>query len=465
MLAACDRLPGARVIPDIMTFEEWQKEFDHPKRWFTALRTDPERRKVFNDNIEKIKKQNALYEAGLSGYKFGVNQFADLTAEEFGDVVGLGRKMAEREHTEYAAVNATVPDEVDWRNHGAVTPVKNQGQCGSCWSFSTTGSVEGSVAVNTGKLISVSEKQLVDCSTANHGCQGGLMDYAFQYIIQNGGLTTEANYPYQPVDGSCNTSKEKNPAVTITGYKDVTPNSATALMSAIATSPVSIAIEADKEAFQLYSGGVLDSAMCGTQLDHGVLAVGYTSSSNAVYKDAFIVKNSWGPSWGVQGYIYISKSTKYSSKGICGILSQPSFATGGKTVGPAPGPTPTPGSSDYENPWQVQHCRTGEFNITLPNTQGSAYCAPECTKDESGCPMAPTSFNGVTTTCTVKDTMTNQKFCGISCNPYAETSSCGDGSTCIVYCDSAACQWLCSYKPYNLEENFEPKMKKPMAPL
>jgi len=454
----------AASLPDIMSWEEWLDEFDHPKRFFTALRTDPERKKVFEQNIEKIKKQNALYKAGKSGYTFGVNQFADLTPDEFAKVVNLGQPMKRNSEPNFAYFNGTAPASVDWRDHGAVTPVKNQGQCGSCWSFSTTGAVEGAVYVGSKTLVSVSEKQLVDCATTrNNGCNGGLMDYAFEYIISNGGLDTEADYPYEPEQGTCNRVKEKTHAVTIKGYQDVQPNSVDDMKSALAQSTVSVAIEADKEAFQLYSGGVLDKKECGTQLDHGVLAVGYTASDNSLYPNAFIVKNSWGPTWGVQGYVYISTDTQYSRAGICGILSNPSFATGGKAVTPTPpGPTPAPGDNFYENPFQVENCKTGEYNVTLTNTQGSSYCAPDCTNGQA-CPSSPAGFNSVTAGCTVNAEMVNKKFCGLTCNPYG-SSTCGDGSTCNVFCDSVNCQWLCSYKPFNIDlSELKAPQKKPMA--
>jgi len=145
-------------------------------------------------------------------------------------------------------------------------------------------------------------------------------------------LASDKDYPYTPKDGNCDTSKQAKHSVSISGYKDVKPSNVDAMESAIAKGPVSVAIEADKEAFQLYNGGVLDKMRCGTRLDHGVLVVGYTSKSNKDFPGAFIVKNSWGPRWGVKGYIYISKDTEYSKKGICGILTQPSYPTGAKVL-------------------------------------------------------------------------------------------------------------------------------------
>jgi C1A family cysteine protease len=207
-----------------------------------------------------------------------------------------------------------------------VTPVKNQGQCGSCWAFSTTGSVEGAYFLKNGTLYSLSEQQLVDCSDAqgNQGCNGGLMDYAFTYIIQNKGITSELTYPYTAADGTCNKKKAEDVYATITAFTDVTPNSDEDLMTAIVQQPVSVAVEADQDSFQLYTGGVMTAA-CGTNLDHGVLAVGYgTEGGNDYYK----VKNSWGADWGMKGYILLGRGSQYNGgSGQCGILMDPSYPT------------------------------------------------------------------------------------------------------------------------------------------
>ncbi|RQW15005.1 hypothetical protein EHS17_16055, partial [Rhodobacteraceae bacterium CH30] len=187
------------------------------------------------------------------------------------------------------------PEFVDWREKGAVAVVKDQGSCGSCWAFSTTGAVEGINQIVTGDLISVSEQELVDCDTSyNQGCNGGLMDYAFEFIIKNGGIDTEEDYPYTGRDGRCDATRKNAKVVSIDGYEDVPLNDESALKKAVSNQPIAVAIEAGGREFQFYTSGIFTGS-CGTELDHGVLAVGYGSEGG---KDYWIVKNSWGAEWG-----------------------------------------------------------------------------------------------------------------------------------------------------------------------
>ena len=282
------------------------------------------RESVYYANVAKIDAHNE----GNFSWTMDVNQFADLTAEEFKSTVVSGSfRRGEQRNTTVGVrglwSRTNLPASVNWTAAGAVTPVKNQEQCGSCWAFSTTGSVESAWFLAKGTLPSVSEQQLVDCSTAegNQGCNGGLMDYAFEYIIKNKGITTEAAYPYTATGPNTCVAAGKPVAATLSGYKDVPVNSETALETAIAQQPVSVAVEADQSVFQFYSGGVMDSA-CGTQLDHGVLAVGYGVLGG---KEYYLVKNSWGASWGANGYILLGRGAKFNPAGQCGIQMAASY--------------------------------------------------------------------------------------------------------------------------------------------
>ncbi len=273
----------------------------------------------FVDNVNFIFKNNLKNNT----YTLGFNEFTDLSPDEFSNNFKFKyEKLFGNSCSPMKFERIDVPTNVDWRSKDAVTPVKNQGQCGSCWSFSTTGAVEGANSISKGSLISLSEQELVDCSRkyGNMGCRGGLMDNAFEYIIDNG-LCTENDYPYTGKDDSC-VSDKCNSVVTLTNCFDVTSQNELALKEAVSKQPVSVAIEADTRTFQLYSDGVITSESCGTNLDHGVLVVGYGEENNTPY---WLVKNSWGPSWGDNGYVKIARSDNESTKGVCGIAMQPSY--------------------------------------------------------------------------------------------------------------------------------------------
>jgi KDEL-tailed cysteine endopeptidase len=280
--------------------------------------------KKFAHNHDFIESHNASPE----GKKFSMkmNQFGHMSFEEWGEYMkfGLGQPARDASSLQHVASNVTaLPSDVDWTTKGAVTPVKDQGQCGSCWSFSATGALEGAYEIKYGKLNSFSEQNLVDCDTYDSACNGGLMDNAFKWTQENGGLCYEDDYPYVSGTtgkaGKCDTSCPKDTNVAPKSHTDVTKNSDDALMSALVQQPVSVAIQANQPAFQFYSGGVL-TGKCGTRLDHGVLAVGYGTWTDGT--DYYKVKNSWSSSWGMDGYILIERGVSQRG-GQCGILMGP----------------------------------------------------------------------------------------------------------------------------------------------
>ena len=318
ILSICSLLfAAASAAPTI----HWSQFMDFVKR-HNKIYDSPtfleERFAIYRDNMEYASQINSLG----NNYTLGETFFADMTLSEFQNYF-LKTPIQSNKCAQFSPSGSSLPDSIDWRDQQKVTPVKDQGQCGSCWSFSATGAMEGAWAISTNKLVSLSEQQLVDCSAGiqygNHGCNCGLMDGAFQYAIDNG-MCTEDAYPYQAVGGSCQSC---DVVVSVSGCQDVPQKNQLALKEAVALKgPVSVAIEADTRTFQLYTSGVLTSSACGTNLDHGVLVVGYGTENSIEY---WLVKNSWGTSWGDQGYVKIERSDSTKDAGICGIAMEPSF--------------------------------------------------------------------------------------------------------------------------------------------
>jgi len=315
---------GEQELVDATLQEAWTSyKYEYNKAY--TSREELRRQQIFSNNLRIIETHNFLESVGLKSFKLGVNEFADLELQEFvAQMTGYGKDNGTRSGAAtYLSPNVpfTLPGTVDWRDKGYVTPIKNQGQCGSCWAFSATGAVEGQHFRKTGKLVSLSEQNLVDCSGkfGNQGCNGGLMDYAFQYIKANKGIDTEQSYPYEAKDGPCR-FKASSVGATVSGFVDI-PVSESKLQEAIANvGPVSVAIDAAHSSFQLYHSGVYDEPQCTHNLDHGVLAVGYGTAGG---KDYWLVKNSWGVGWGNSGYIMMSRNKGNQ----CGIALKASYPT------------------------------------------------------------------------------------------------------------------------------------------
>jgi len=304
--------------------EEWKAFKTLHGKVYEAVE-DMSRRAIWEKNVKKVATHNIDASNGVHTYTLKMNVFGDWSHEEFlAKMTGFNmtKNMNKASgHKFLAPSNMKVPKSVDWRNQGYVTPVKDQGQCGSCWAFSAVASLEGQHFKSSGKLVSLSEQNLVDCSGkfGNQGCNGGLMDQAYSYIKANKGIDTEESYPYKAVDQKCK-FKAANVGATVTGFTDITSGDEDALTAAIASiGPIAVAIDASHDSFQLYSSGIYNEPDCSsTELDHGVTAVGYDTSADG---DFYIVKNSWAATWGMDGYIQMSRNKDNQ----CGIATSASY--------------------------------------------------------------------------------------------------------------------------------------------
>ena len=425
------------------SFAAWKVQ--HGKHYATVAK-EAAAFNAWKANDATIEAHNAK---GLS-WTLGHNEYTDLTWEEFASERLPGYLPAtdfKVPRTTFKVPTAfTAPTAVDWVAKGAVTPVKNQGRCGSCWAFSTTGSVEGANFVANGNLVSLSEEELVQCShNGNQGCRGGLMDNAFKWI-ETTGLCLESDDPYTSGTGTTGTCAGKSatcrPNVTVTAFQDVAQGDENALLAAVTQQPVSIAIEADKSAFQMYKGGVLDNPACGTKLDHGVLLVGFGTDSG---KDYWKIKNSWGATWGEQGYIRFIRN-----KNQCGLANQPSFPTGAKPAGPRPPapPPPPPPPPHYEDP--AKGCSADEHVTTKAGIPGS-WCAPSCVPLLKKCPANVPAGVKAIPFCSVPANSSSPhkgKSCALSCLPII--AGCGKDMKCHGFNNGTAeeggLKWgVCSY--------------------
>lgn len=280
--------------------------------------------KIFKENRKFIDDHNEKFDKNEETYKLDVNEFADLSFVEFDQLMNGYRRPANETTTGTVFAppkNSNTQELVDWRGQGAVTPVKNQGQCGSCWSFAATGSLEGQNYRKTGKLVSLSEQNLIDCSKAysNNGCSGGWTDRAYQYIKDNNGVDTEQSYPYEGVDNQLCRFNGDNIGATVIGIVNIKSGDENALKQAVAAvGPISVAIDV-RPSFQFYSAGIYYDKFCSTvQVNHGVVVVGYGTENG---QDYWLVKNSWGTSYGEKGYIRMARNKRNN----CAIATYASY--------------------------------------------------------------------------------------------------------------------------------------------
>jgi len=308
-------------------YSDWEDYKNLHNKQFDEESIENERMLAFLSAQQHVRRHNDAYERGDTSFKMGINHIADLPFSEYRKLNGYRRMFGDANAPKnssrwLAPLHATVPDSIDWREHGYVTEVKNQGMCGSCYAFSATGSLEGQHKRATGTLTSLSEQNIVDCSAkyGNNGCNGGLMDFAFQYIKENHGIDTEDSYPYKGTQKKCHFRKQ-GVGADDTGFIDLPEGDEEQLKIAVATQgPISVAIDAGHRSFQLYRSGVYYEKECSSeQLDHGVLLVGY--GTDPQHGDYWLVKNSWGESWGESGYVRIARNRNNH----CGIATKASY--------------------------------------------------------------------------------------------------------------------------------------------
>jgi len=299
------------LLPFLFPF--FQFMMMHQKSYNEALFY--EKLPVFIENYKFIQEMNSL---DNTSYVLGVNKFADLTVEEFSALhLGLNVTAVGGQGCGAYSVSGNTPAaSVDWRTKKVVTPVKDQGQCGSCWAFAVTEVLESAYAIKNGELPVLAPQELVDCDTSSYGCAGGYPELALVYTLDHG-LDKEADYPYKAVDGVCQG--------TDTAYKmekcfDVAVNDEASMLDAVNVAPLVVLIEADQRVFQFYESGIIDASSCGLNLDHAVQLVGYGEENG---KDYWLVRNSWGTSWGEAGYVKLERNSAIP-QGTCGIAMGPS---------------------------------------------------------------------------------------------------------------------------------------------
>jgi cathepsin H len=309
--------------------------------WATAYNkkypSESEKKKrlgLYAASARMVQEHNSKIPANSDKYRLGLNEYADMSDAEFFQHFGLGTMKGQEDcsatHGGTMKLKgetprpADLPLSIDWREKGVVSPVKNQGHCGSCWTFSTTGALEAHYKKKFNRWVNLSEQQLLDCAGNydNHGCNGGLPSHAFQYIHENGGLDTERAYPYEmKSEGTKCRMRKWGVGVQVKGVHNITQFDETELEVAVGTvGPVSIAFQVAND-FRLYAGGVYDSTVCQNQpkdVNHAVLAVGYGVSPDGT--KYWIIKNSWGESWGVKGFFNMKRGVN-----MCGVSDCASY--------------------------------------------------------------------------------------------------------------------------------------------
>ncbi|PWA51638.1 peptidase C1A [Artemisia annua] len=311
---------------ELQSEEGLQGMYDRWRSHHEVDQKSPERFNVFKSNVQHVHETNKLNRP----YKLKLNVYADMTNQEFVSTYAdsktdhIDALMGSPEtNLKFIYADATIPPKIDWRAHNAVTPVKNQGQCGSCWAFAAVAAVEGINAIRTGQLLTLSEQQLVDCDSKgmNMGCNGGSHAEAFKFIHEHGGLATQESYPYVGKREQCCTAKFGHHSITLDGRESIPRRNEEAMLKAVAHQPVTISMDPNSRDYMFYSSGVF-TGQCGTRTMHAMTVVGYDETPEGL--KYWIVKNSWGPKWGEQGYIRMLRGVQLP-EGQCGMYIQPSM--------------------------------------------------------------------------------------------------------------------------------------------
>ncbi|KAG7328573.1 hypothetical protein KOW79_008517 [Hemibagrus wyckioides] len=307
-------------------FQNWKLKFG---KNYMSKEEESKHKMIWMENHKLVLEHNKLAHQGIKSFRLGMNYFADMGNQEF-ESIYKGCLISSKKHNDATFSKhirgGAMAKTVDWREKGFVTPVEHQLNCGSCWAFSATGALEGQAFKNTGKLVSLSKQQLVDCSEQNYGCEGGWMDRAFEYVKKNKGIDTEKSYPYEAMNKSCRYNPD-NVGATCNGYVNINSEDETALQEAVATiGPISVAVDTNHTSFHQYESGIYDEPDCSsTVMNHAVLVVGYGTEDG---KDYWLVKNSWGADWGEEGYIRMSRNKDNQ----CGIATAASYPLVNKTL-------------------------------------------------------------------------------------------------------------------------------------